>query len=67
MENVFAGFPEPQTEAESQALITQLFAEMRQLNETMRQDQAEIERVKSETLRLKAGTRATLARLGALL
>lgn len=66
MDNIFSGFPEPQTEAESQAIIAQLFAEMRRLNERMREDQAEIDRLKSETQFLKAETRATLDRLKAM-
>ena len=44
-----------------------LFAEMHRLNEIMRHDQAEIDRIKIETQRLKTETRATLDRLGALL
>lgn len=67
MENTVSGFPEPQTEAESQAVISQLFAEMHRLNEIMRQDQVEIDRIKVETQRLKVETRATLDRLGALI
>ena len=67
MENTFFGFPEPKTEAESQAVTQQMFSEMYRLNETMRQDQIVIDQIKSETLRLKAETRATLDRIGALL
>lgn len=66
MENIVSSSPEPQTEAESQAIIAQLFAEMYRLNEKMRQDQIEIERLKSETQYLKAETRTILDRLGAL-
>jgi len=67
MENTFFGFPDPKTEAESQAVIQQMFSEMYRLNETMRQDRIVIDQIKSETLRLKAETRATLDRIGALL
>ena len=67
MDNIVSGFPEPQTEAESQVIISQLFAEMNRLNALMRQDQTEIDCLKRETQRLKAETRATLDRLGALI
>jgi len=67
MDSTFALTMEPQTEAETQTTIAQLFAEMHRMNETMQRDQIEIDRNKLETQRLKAETRATLDRLGALL
>ena len=63
MENTFFEFPEPNTEAEAQAVIEQVFSEIYRLNETMRQDQIVIDQIKIETLRLKAETRATLDRI----
>jgi cell division protein FtsB len=51
-----------------------MFAEISRLNEQMRQDQADMDRLKietdalkAETLRLKSETRAILTRLGATL
>ena len=62
------------TAADYRTAITEMFAEISNLNEQMRQDQAEIDRLKietdalkPETLRLKLETRAILTRLGAAL
>ena len=60
----------PRNAAEYEAAISQLLTEMHRLNEFMRRDQAEIDRLKAETSALKAETerikRRTNARLDAL-
>lgn len=71
MSDVLSSQPAPRTAAEYKAVIAQLLAEMHRLNEQMRQDQTDIDRLKvetnvlkAETQRLKAEARAALARLG---
>lgn len=61
----------PQATEEDEMTIRQLFAEIRQMNEQMQCDQERIVRLKietdalrGETQRLKAETRAALARMG---
>lgn len=54
-------------QADYEADLSQLMAEVERLNELMRSDRAEIERLKSETWALKAETRALLAGMGAQL
>lgn len=74
MDETIFSQPEPRTKAEAKAILAQLFAEMDRLDEQMRQDGTEIERLKLETAALKAEaqrlkneTRATLARMGVTL
>ena len=43
----------PQNEAECEKVLTQILADIQQLNESMKQDQIEIDRYKSESLQLK--------------
>ena len=45
-----------QIDSDSETLISQLLAEMQRLNEQMRNDQAEIERLKMETRAISAHT-----------
>ena len=47
-------FSEPRTESESGAFVEQMLAEMERLNQRMRGDQAEIDRLKAEAKRIKA-------------
>ncbi len=67
METIVSEFPEPQSEAESEKIIAAYLTEMLLLSETMRQDQAEIDRIKIDTKRLKTETRATLDRIRTML
>lgn len=60
----------PQTEAEYQAAVTQMLEEIERLHEKMCRDQADIDRLKDETERLRiegqrlnAETRERIARL----
>lgn len=46
--------PTPQTESEYEAALNQMFAEMHSLNEQMRRDQADIDRLKAESEAYKA-------------
>ncbi len=64
----------PKTTADYRTVVAEMFAEISRLNEQMRQDQADMDRLKietdalkAETLRLKSETRAILTRLGATL
>jgi predicted nucleic acid-binding Zn-ribbon protein len=57
----------PRTDAEYEAAIEQMLAEMRRLNERMKDDQTAIERLKAETRALKEETDAVKARLRARL
>jgi hypothetical protein len=43
----------PQTESECQAVLTHLLAEMHHLNEQIRRDQADIDRLKAESEHLR--------------
>ena len=61
-----------QNEEDEEVALRGLFLEMQQLNELMRQDQVDIDRLKietnvlkAETQRLKAESRAILTQLGA--
>jgi cell division protein FtsB len=63
----------PQTDAEYEAIFVQQLAEMRALNERIRRDRAEIDRLKTETdslkaegARLEGETQAILTRLQAV-
>ena len=47
---------EPQTEAENEAALTQIAAELGRLNQIMRSDDIEIARLKAETQLLKEET-----------
>ncbi len=67
-----AAQPAPQTTAEYEAAFERLMAEAKSINEQMRRDRIEIERLKAETkvigedtARLKADTRTLLAGMGA--
>lgn len=67
-------FSEPRTETESEALVEQMLAEMERLNQKMRDDQAEIDRLKIESKQIKAAsdvlrgqTKARLNELEAML
>ncbi len=53
----------PQTDAEYEELVRQLFAEMSQIEEQMDRHRAESERLKFETQVITQGTDAKLARL----
>ena len=55
----------PETDADYEAAIEQYLAEMRRLNEQMKNDRRDIERLKAETETLKTQTRALLATGGA--
>jgi peptidoglycan hydrolase CwlO-like protein len=57
----------PKTEAEYEAAIDEILAEINAIGQRMDADQAEIERIKAETHQLKVETREILARLGAKL
>lgn len=57
----------PQTAAEYEATFERLMAEAENLNEQMRHDRAEIERLTAETAALKSETRALLTSMGAKL
>jgi Tfp pilus assembly protein PilN len=48
---------------EFEAEIDRYLAEMKRLNELMRKDQAEIDRLKAETRAMQADTRAIIDRL----
>ena len=67
METIISDVPDPLTEADSKKIIAKYIFEMERLNETMRQDQAEIDRIKTDTQRIKAETRATLERIRTML
>jgi hypothetical protein len=62
MNEGIAGQPTPEM-VEFEAEIDRYLAEMQRLNELMRQDQAEIDRLKAETRAMQAETRAILERL----
>lgn len=47
-------FSEPRTDTESEALVEQMLVEMERLNQKMRDDQAEIDRLKAESKRIRA-------------
>lgn len=57
----------PQMDADSEKLINALLAEMQQLNAQMRQDQAEIDRLKMETRALSERTDTLLRQIEAQL
>ena len=67
MENLVSSQTAPQAASDYEASFNQLMAEMERLNEQMRSDRADIERLKAETQMLKAETRAVLASMGAKL
>ena len=54
------------TVADYEAMADQLLADMRQLDELMQKDRAEIEYLKAETARLEAENRIVLSRLKAM-
>ena len=58
---------EHQIDTDSETLIDQLLAEMQRLNEQMRNDQAEIERLKMETRAISAHTDQLLLQIEAQL
>jgi hypothetical protein len=55
----------PDGQAEYEAALEQVMAEVNRLNELMLQDRADIERLKTEAWQLKAETRALLTGMGA--
>ena len=57
----------PQTAAEYEAIFERLMAESENLNEQMRHDRIEIERLTAETATLKSETRSLLISMGAKL
>jgi hypothetical protein len=57
--------PAPRTAAEYRTVINELLTEMEHINEQMRRDQAEIDRLAAETAVIKEETRALLAAMGA--
>ena len=72
MEDSVSSQPTPETAADFEAAVEECLVEIRRLNEQMQGDRNDIEKLKTETLalkaesqRLKAETRAALARLGA--
>lgn len=50
-------FSEPGTDAEYEAAIEQMLAEMKRLNQQIQDDQAEIDRLKVETATMKEETK----------
>jgi hypothetical protein len=64
MEDAVAPPLTPKTVAEYKVAIAGLLAEMARLNDQMRLDQAEIDRLRQETAVLKDETRALLATMG---
>ncbi len=66
MENSLISAPEPRTEAEAQAVIGRLFAEMKALNDAMKLDQKQIESMEEDAKRLRLETRDTLSRIQTL-
>lgn len=64
MESVSAQ-PAPQTAAEYEAAFERLMMEAEIINERMRQDRSEIERLKAETKVIQDETRTLLAGMGA--
>jgi hypothetical protein len=63
MDDAMASPLNPRTVAEYKAAIAGMLAEMTHLNEQMRRDQEEIDRLKAETALLRTETRALLASL----
>jgi hypothetical protein len=70
MSDSVLSFPEPRTEDEYRAAIEWLLAEMQRINQQMKDDQDDIERLQAETRKIKAETdmikARTQARLDAL-
>jgi hypothetical protein len=64
MEDAVAPSLTPKTVAECKVAIAGLLAEMARLNDQMRLDQAEIDRLRQETAVLKDETRALLSAMG---
>ncbi len=71
MSKIAAAQPMPQTDAEYEAEFERIMAEANSINEQMRRDRADIERLKQETqafvkdtARMKNETRAMLAGMG---
>jgi uncharacterized coiled-coil DUF342 family protein len=62
MESTVTTVP-PADEAEVEAVLARLSAQMREVREQMQADDAEIARLKAESAELRAETRAILARL----
>jgi methyl-accepting chemotaxis protein len=61
MSDTVSAHSAPKTAAEYKAAIEDLLGEMQRLNEQMQSDQAVIERLKADSARIKAETRALLA------
>jgi uncharacterized small protein (DUF1192 family) len=57
--------PPPRTASEYKAAIDELLGEVQRLNEQIRVDRVEFERLKAESRELKAQTREVLAGFGA--
>jgi hypothetical protein len=58
-------FDNPQTAAEQEAAIAWMLSEMQHMNEQIRRKQANIDRLKAESLALRNETEAILLRLEA--
>ena len=56
----------PQTAAEYENILSQIFIEINLLNQQMQPDRAEIERLKADSARLEAETQSILTRLKAI-
>ncbi len=54
--------PEPQTKAEYKAAVALLFAEMRKIDESIKDSQAEIDRLKIETRLILENLKSEMAR-----
>jgi len=74
MDNIILTRPAPQTAAEYEAALAEMFAEMDRLDQQREKDRAEIERLRTETeaiqartQRLKAESRAMPTRLAVAL
>lgn len=67
MMDIASAQPAPQTTAEYEAIFERLMSEAENLNEQMRHDRIEIERLTAETAALKIETRALLISMGAKL
>jgi hypothetical protein len=65
MSDAVSSRPGPRTSAEYRDAFADMLAEMERLNERMRGDQTEIDRLKAESAVIKSETRALLAGIGA--
>ena len=65
MTDIASAQPAPQTSAEYEAAFERLMAEVESINENMRRDRTEIERLKAETKIIRDETRTLLTGMGA--